>query len=102
MEIPKIVKNKYLITSVVFFMYMLLFDSNNIIHQIELINELKSVERERKYYLNEIETNLNTTEELLADIKKLERFAREKYLMKRADEDVFLMVRPKTEKVVAE
>lgn len=97
MKIPKYLKNKYLVTSVVFFVYMLFFDSNNLIRQFELMNELKGVEVERKYYMEEINSNVSTTENLLSDIKKLERYAREKFLMKRSDEDVFMIVRPKVE-----
>lgn len=97
MKMPKMIKNKYFLTFIIFFIYMLFFDSNNLIRQFELMKELKGVEVERKYYMEEINSNVSTTENLLSDIKKLERYAREKFLMKRSDEDVFMIVRPKVE-----
>ncbi len=100
MKIPKFLKNKYIVTSMVFFVYMFFFDSNNLIRQFELMKELRGVEVERKYYMEEITLNVSTTDELLSDIKKLERFAREKYLMKRSNEDVFMIVRPKVEEAL--
>lgn len=97
MKMPKMIKNKYFLTFILFFIYMLFFDSNNLIRQFELMKELKGVEVERKYYMEEINSNVSTTKDLLSDIKKLERYAREKFLMKRADEDVFMIVRPKVQ-----
>ncbi len=93
----KYVKNKYLITLIIFIGYMLFLDSNNFIRQYNMLQELKNVQKEREYYLVEIQENKSTTDELLNDIGLLERFAREKFLMKRAEEDIFLIVRPKSE-----
>jgi isochorismate hydrolase len=71
---------------------MLIFDSNNIIKQVEYLNTLSKIEQEREYYLNEIKENQSSTNELISNIDKLERYAREKYLMKRENEDVFLII----------
>ncbi|MEI6348051.1 MAG: septum formation initiator family protein [Bacteroidota bacterium] len=85
-------KFKYLITLTLFFSWMLIFDSNNIIKQVEYLNTLSKIEQEREYYLNEIKENQSSTNELISNIDKLERYAREKYLMKRENEDVFLII----------
>lgn len=93
----KHLKNKYLIAVILFIGYMLFIDSNNFIRQYNMLHELNKVEKEREYYLNEIQENKSTTEDLLNDIEMLERYAREKFLMKREEEDIFLIVRPKNE-----
>jgi cell division protein DivIC len=90
----KLLKNKYLVALIVFSVYMLFIDSNNLIRQINMINELSKVDKEREYYLKEIHENKSTTEELLSNPDMLERYAREKFLMKRPDEDIFLIIRP--------
>lgn len=93
----KWLKNKYLIALLVYVGYMLFIDSNNFIRQYNMLHELSKVEKEREYYLSEILENKSTTEELLNDIEMLEHYAREKFLMKKEDEDIFLIVRPKIE-----
>lgn len=93
----KHLKNKYIIATILFVVYMLFIDSNNFVRQYNMLNELNKVEKEREYYLSEILENKSTTEELLNDIEMLERYAREKFLMKREEEDIFLIVRPKIE-----
>ena len=77
-----------------FVVYISFFDSNNLLRQKDLLQELKKVEKERQYYLQEIKENQTTTNELLNNIDLLEKYAREKYLMKRDDEDIFLIIRP--------
>jgi cell division protein DivIC len=93
----KLLKNKYLVTFIVFVVYMIFVDSNNFIRQYNMLHELSRVDKEREYYLNEIHENKSTTEQLLNDPDLLERYAREKFLMKRPDEDIFLIVRPKVD-----
>lgn len=93
----KWLKNKYLIALLVYVGYMLFIDSNNFIRQYNMLHELSKVEKEREYYLSEILENKSTTEELLNDIEMLEYYAREKFLMKKEDEDIFLIVRPTNE-----
>lgn len=93
----KYLKNKYIIALLIFLGYMLFIDSNNFIRQYNMLHELSKVEKEREYYLSEITENKSTTEELLNDMEMLERYAREKFLMKKEEEDIFLIVRPKNE-----
>ena len=92
--IPSFLKNKNFITIFVFVVYISFFASNNLLRQKDLLQELKKVEKERQYYLQEIKENQTTTYELLNNIDLLEKYAREKYLMKRDDEDIFLIIRP--------
>ena len=85
-------KYKYVIATLFFLLWMIVFDSNNIIKQVEYMSTLNKLEQERQYYLNEIKENQSSTNELVTNIDKLERYAREKYLMKKENEDIFLVI----------
>ncbi|MBN1199158.1 MAG: septum formation inhibitor [Bacteroidales bacterium] len=91
-KILNIILNKYFLTSVAFLVWLFFFDSNNIILRLRLNNQLNELRREKQFYLDEIQKDSILTQKLLNDTAELERFAREKYLMKKDNEDVFLMV----------
>lgn len=93
----QIIKNKYFITILVFSIWMTAIDKNNIISQIKLSNELGDLQRKKEYYLNEIDKDKQAIYELNTNINTLEKFAREKYLLKRENEDIFIIVREKSE-----
>ncbi|HSW68215.1 MAG TPA: hypothetical protein VLH16_06520 [Bacteroidales bacterium] len=92
-RIIPILKNKYLIASIVFAVWLIFFDTNNLIHRRQLKNDLRQELERRDYYLNEIRSDSISLHELLSDTAGLIRFARERYLMKRDTEDVFLIIR---------
>jgi cell division protein FtsB len=58
--------------------------------QYELVQKCNKLNAERDYYIAEIEKNKMEINELQNNSKSLETFAREKYLMKKDDEDVFV------------
>ena len=60
--------------------------------------ELWDLDDEKEYYLIEIEETKSDLEELTTDMNSLERFAREKYLMKRDNEEIFLIVEEEEKK----
>ena len=91
-KIPSYLKNKYTITIVTFMVWLSFFDQNNMMIQVQNKMELWELEEDKKYYLLEIEKTKSDLEELTSDMKSLERFAREKYLMKRDNEEVFVFV----------
>lgn len=86
-------KNKYVYTSIAFILWMLFFDRNNLISQFELRNNLHQLNQDKLYYIQEIQKDRNDMLELLSNPKNLEKFAREKYLMKKDNEDIFLIVK---------
>ena len=91
-KIPPYLRNKYAITTIVFLVWMLFFDQNDIITQIKLKSELYQINKEKAYYLEQIHETQQDLENLLNDNEKLEKFAREKYLMKKDNEDIFVIV----------
>lgn len=91
-RLPAFLKNKYFYTILAFIVWMLFFDKNNFIYQFTLSSDLNNLKNEKEYYLSEIEANDAATKELMTNTTTLEKFAREKYLMKRDNEDIYLIV----------
>ena len=72
--------------------WLVFFDKNDVFTQYELIQKCRKLNAEREYYLREITNNKTELEELKENAKTLETFAREKYLMKKENEDLFVFV----------
>jgi hypothetical protein len=89
----KLLRNKYIITGVAFSFLLLLNDRYGLIDQYNYAQELKEVKEKHQYYSKEIVRVKTEQEELFGSAKNLEKFAREKYLMKADDEDVFVMIK---------
>jgi len=87
-----LVKNKYLIVTTAFVVWVGIFDQNNLIQQNRLRTELHSIEKERQFYLDEISQDTKTYQEIMTNLDRYEKMAREKYLVKRENEDVYLIV----------
>lgn len=85
-------KNKYLITILSFIVWLTFFDKNDFFSQFEYKQKLYKLELDKKYYLDEIKKNRTDMVELMTNSKNFEKFAREKYLMKKDNEDVFVIV----------
>ena len=92
-KIIDIVKNRFFIAFMAFFLWVLLFDENNLIERIQLVNQYKQLEQDKAYYLEQLEKDSRRLEELQTNNENLEKFAREEYLMKRPNEDVFVIVK---------
>ena len=91
-KLPKITKNFYVITGMLFLFWMLFLDSNDLYTQFKLRNQLKTLESEKEFYSEKIEEVEKEREQLLTDSEALEKFAREKYLMKKDSEDLYVLV----------
>lgn len=89
---PAWIKNKYVITLLVFLTYMLFFDQNDIISLIQIKGELSELEVNKEYYKKQIKETEKDLTDLLTNNDNLERYAREKYLMKKNNEDIFVIV----------
>ena len=71
---------------------MIFFDQQDLITtQVKQRNELNSLKASRDYYQQEIEATRLELEQLKSDPTVLEKYAREKYRMKRDNEDVFII-----------
>ncbi|MGV8879351.1 MAG: FtsB family cell division protein [Sphingobacteriaceae bacterium] len=88
-------KNKFFLVTVTFVVWMIFFDKNDLFSQYEYHQQFIKLEQERDFYFKETEKVRKDLDELTSDKEKLEKFAREKYLMKRENEDVFVIVKEK-------
>jgi len=91
-RLPWFMKTRYALTILSFAIWMIFFDQHNMIRQIELRAELYQLESDREYYHLEIISITEDLDELLSDNAKLEKFAREKYFMKKPNEEIFVFV----------
>ncbi len=76
---------------VVFVVWLVFFDHNDLFLQIKRTKELKQLEKGKKYYSGQIEEIRKTLSEMESNPKFLEKAAREKYFMKKDNEDVFII-----------
>ena len=86
-------RNKYFLITIVFLVWMLFFDRNDIFSQYQYHQQLSKLEQERDFYQKETTEINKELNELTSDKTALEKFAREKYLMKKDNEDVFVVVK---------
>lgn len=91
-QIPAIFKNKYFLVAFIMIVWMAFFDSHNWIKQWRLSQEVQELEEKRNYYQEEIRQDSIALHELTTNPETQEKFAREKYLMKKANEDVIVIL----------
>jgi cell division protein FtsB len=91
-KLPKAFKNFYVVALAIFFIWMLALDSNNLIARYQLSSKLNSLENEKEYYQEKIIEVEKDHDALFGDRESLEKFAREKYLMKKEKEDIYVIV----------
>jgi cell division protein FtsB len=87
-------KYKYWLIALSALTWMTIFDSNNFLDLIRLRSEVNDLKEKRKYYTEEIVNVRKTEKELFSNKRNLEKFAREKYLMKKDNEDLFIVIEP--------
>jgi cell division protein DivIC len=91
-KLPRPFRNFYVVTTLVFILWMILLDSNNLIARFQLSSKLNSLENEKEYYEEKIKEVEKDRDELFGDSESIEKFAREKYLMKKETEDIYIVV----------
>lgn len=91
-KIGPTIKNKYFITLLIFVLYILFFDQNNLMDRFESMSKLKQLQKDKAYYIEKIQEDTERMNELKTNNENLEKFAREQYLMKKPNEDVFIIV----------
>ena len=91
-KIPKLFKSYYFLLGTFFVVWMLFIDSNGFVSQIQVTKKLNGLKAQRVFYLDKKEQVLKDREELFTNKVLLEKFAREKYLMKKPSEDLYVVV----------
>ena len=81
-----------------FGIWMLFFDRNDMLSQFEYRTEVKKLQEEKDFYLKETASVKKDLSEIDSNLNTAEKFAREKYFMKKDNEDVFVLVKPEKKK----
>ena len=82
--------NMYVLVLTIFVIWMAFFDTNSMLIHLELRKEIKKLEKQKEFLKGEIDKDKKILEKL-SDSTELEKFAREKYYMKKDNEEIFLI-----------
>ena len=88
-KIPKWLKNRYFLTAAAFVLWITFFDRNDLFTQMERGRDLKNLQKSKTYYSNQIDAAKTELDQMSHDPAALEKFAREKFRMKKDNEDEF-------------
>ena len=93
-SVIKILRNKYLVSLGAFLAWILFFDSRDIFTQMEKRAELNTLLESKQFYQQEIDLAKKQLSDIQNSTVALEKIAREKYKMKKPNEDLFLVEEP--------
>ncbi|MFO8233848.1 MAG: septum formation initiator family protein [Bacteroidales bacterium] len=85
-------RNKYILAILIFLLWIIFFDQNNLVDRVRQMQRNTKLEDEKAYYLDKIEEDSAKLHQLKTDAENLEEFAREQYYMKKDDEDIYIVV----------
>ena len=85
------IKNKYIATIIFFIIWIFFLDDYNLINQHKTRKKAQQLKQKKDFYLSEIEKDSIELYKLQNDPEFQEKFAREKFLMKKENEDVFII-----------
>nr|WP_262913892.1 septum formation initiator family protein [Aequorivita vitellina] len=86
----RFISNKYVLILILFIVWMIFFDANSYLIHRELDNEIDGLEDNAEFYQNEINTDKGFIEKM-KDSNEMEKFAREKYYLKKENEDIYII-----------
>jgi cell division protein FtsB len=92
-RVLELFRNKYFMCSLAFVVWMLFFDKNDMLSQYEYRSEVNKLEAEKEFYETETAHVKKDLTELTTNLNTAEKFAREKYYMKKDNEDVFVIIK---------
>ena len=87
----KVLRNKYISSVIVFLIWISFFDRNDLLTQWDRKNELQKLETSKAFYEKEIATTKKELMELNNNPAILEKFAREKFYLKKPNEEIFII-----------
>jgi len=90
-HIPSWIKNKFLIATAIFAFVMLFFDKNDLFTQMDRKRQLRELVQSKKYFTDQIAGVQAILDEMRTNPRTIERLSREKYFMKRDDEDLYVI-----------
>ena len=87
-----LLKNKYFIVGLIFIVWMIFFDENNLVAHHRNKKRLSALKSQKEYYIEKIAEDNQKIEELRSGQNNLEKYAREQFYMSRPDEDVYMII----------
>jgi hypothetical protein len=90
-HIPSWLKNKYLLTGAFFVIWMFFFDPKDILSDIERRNKLNELQNSELHLKQLISASQQELDQLKNNAQSIEKYAREKYMMKKDNEDLFIV-----------
>ena len=78
-----LIRNKYVLTGLLFIIWLFFFDQNNMVNRMNLSRRINDLEKQKEHYKHEIDENRKRMDELKSNPENLEKFAREQYLIDR-------------------
>jgi hypothetical protein len=94
----KLFKYRYILLFAFFGLWMLFFDSNNVFYRFSIASEVSELEESRDIYKKQIADLNRQRTELFGNQINLEKFAREKYMMKKDNEDLVVVIQDTIDK----
>lgn len=91
-RLPSLFRNVFFLSIVSFTVWMFFFDDNNFLKQYRLLKELNEIEKKKEYYRAEAMRVSDEYNAIMNDDDYALRYAREKYWMKRSNEDVYIVL----------
>jgi cell division protein DivIC len=91
-RLVSLVKNKYFIAGMIFLLWIMFFDENNLMAHRKNKKRLSALKSQKEYYQEKIESDNQKIEELRSGQENLEKYAREQFYMSKQDEDLFIVV----------
>ena len=83
-------RHKYIITLIIFGIIIVFLDENSLIQRARHKDEIKTLKNEISKYRVQFEEDTERLKEITNNPEALEKIAREKYLMKKPNEDIFI------------
>ncbi len=90
--VPRALRNRYGGGLLAMALWICLFADYDLYTMLKLRHQLSQLEEQRDAYAEKIAVTREQLHEISSDQALLEKFAREKYLMKRDNEDIFVLV----------
>lgn len=91
-KIIKYAGNFYVLSILLFLFWMVFIDSNSLVIHLRLTKKLWDLEDQKEFYQEKKQQIKAEREELMSNAELLEKFARERYLMKKPTEDLYVVV----------
>ena len=91
-KIVRSVINKYLIALAAFVVWIMFFDNNNLRQHQQNLQELALLQEQVAFYKHKIQADKRKLIELQTNDDNLEKFAREQFFMKKANEEIYVIV----------